>query len=106
MVCCSLTETAATISTTSPVGRHREDKGTGKENETELKEKFLHKTFPQVRKALHKTFPQVRKAFKQTFPQVEKAFKQTYPHVLKALKQTFPEIFRGKLIIKTFPQII
>jgi hypothetical protein len=61
MVCFSLTETAATISTTSPVGRHREEKGTGKENETEQKEKFLHKTFPQVLKALQKTFPRYRK---------------------------------------------
>ncbi len=94
MVCCSLTETAATISTTSPVGRHREEKGTGKENETELKEKFLHKTFPQVQKAHQQTFPQVRKALQQTFPQIQ-----------KPLQQTFPKIFGGKFICKPFPQI-
>jgi hypothetical protein len=60
------------------VGRHREEKGTGKENETELKEKFLHKTFPQVSSQTNIS-PGVRKAHKQTFPQVRKALKQTFP---------------------------
>jgi hypothetical protein len=103
MVFCSLTETAATISTTSPVGRHREEKGTGKENETELKEKFLHKTFPQVRKALQQTFPQVQKAFKQTFPRYRKLSNE---HVLRfyaeySLVNHFPRYPQ-----QTFPQIV
>jgi hypothetical protein len=53
------------------VGRHREEKGTGKENETELKEKFLHKTFPQVQKALKQTFPRYGKLSNKHSPGTE-----------------------------------
>jgi hypothetical protein len=87
MVCCSLTETAATISTTSPVGRHREEKGTGKENETELKEKFLHKTFPQVRKALQQTFPRYRKLSK--LPRYGKLSNKHFPRYRKLSNKHF-----------------
>jgi hypothetical protein len=103
MVRFSLTETAATISTTSPVGRHREDKGTGKENETELKEKFLHKTFPQVRKTHKQTFPRYRKLSNNDFSRYRKLSSK---HFLKfsaenSLANHFPRYLQ-----QTFPQII
>ena len=53
--------------TTSPTTRSKEEKGAGKENETENRDKFLIKTFPQVtvkETRLIKTFPQV--AVKET----------------------------------------
>jgi hypothetical protein len=64
------------------VGRHREEKGTGKENETELKEKFLHKTFPQVRKALQQTFPRYRKLSNKHSPGTESSSTIISPDIL------------------------
>jgi hypothetical protein len=102
-VCCSLTETAATISTTSPVGRHREEKGTGKENETELKEKFLHKTFPQVQKALKQTFPRYGKLSNKHFARYRKLSNN---HFLVFSAENSLANYFPKYPQQTFPQII